>query len=88
MRIAKITHTFAITQLLIITFTLNSCKPLDGGKFNAQRALKDMEFQVGLGPRVLGSAAHENTKMYIGELSSIITPSEFTREWKRGENHS
>ena len=67
MRIAKITHTFAITQLLIITITLNSCKPLDGGKFNAQRALKDMEFQVGLGPRVLGSAAHENTKMYILE---------------------
>jgi hypothetical protein len=39
------------------------------GEFNGQRALRDVEYQVSLGPRIPGSSAHEKTVDWIrGEL--------------------
>jgi glutaminyl-peptide cyclotransferase len=66
MRIAIITKIIIIFTLTIIiglgiyfAVYLIEIKSTEVKEFNAQRAYEDMAYQVGLGPRTMGSVAHE-----------------------------
>jgi len=54
--------------LIVISFSVSGCGPSTTTKskeFDGDRAFKDLEYQVNLGPRVLGSNAHEQVRDWI-----------------------
>jgi len=78
MRIAilsKDTRKIILTIIIVIITTvilgvLSMAKPADG--FNGARAYNDIKYQVGLGPRTMGSLAHEQTASWIiSELLNV-----------------
>ena len=54
-----------IVIFLALSIYLFSSVSTKASVFNGQRAFEDVEYQLGLGPRILGSAAHENTAKWI-----------------------
>lgn len=54
--------------LIVISFSVSACGPSTTSKskeFDGGRAFNDLEYQVDLGPRVLGSDAHEQAREWI-----------------------
>ena len=72
MRIAKIIIITAITLFILITTSCTTNTLENNTKsFDPSRALKDVAYQLSLGPRILGSKAHQKTIDYIiDELSA------------------
>jgi glutaminyl-peptide cyclotransferase len=68
------THTHQkhnITIILMLSFFLTQCTPKAPAQFDPERAYKDIEYQLSLGPRTTGSQAHEAVRSYIStELES------------------
>jgi Zn-dependent M28 family amino/carboxypeptidase len=64
-----INHIFKRTQTLIVAtlFVISACASptFELQKFDESRALRDLEYQVNLGPRVIGSNAHERVREWI-----------------------
>jgi len=58
-----------ILVFLFITLFTQQCSPSnkDFAHFNAERAFKDIEYQVLLGPRIPNSGAHENEIKWIAD---------------------
>lgn len=74
MRIANTTNskpktiiTIITTTILILTIILIYYQTLhrQPGQFNREKAYEDVKYQVTLGPRTLGSAAHQETRSWI-----------------------
>jgi hypothetical protein len=67
----KPTTILAILQILLVIL-LPACSTPDPtqepDQFDAQRAFEDLEFQVGLGPRTVGSMAHEQFRNWLVPL--------------------
>lgn len=84
MRIAKLS--LPILILFTITFIFIKDKYVTADKyFNPARAMQDVAYQVGLGPRVVGSEAHQSTIQYIkGEMEKsgwiVVTQDILTSE--------
>ena len=66
MKLTKIPeHFLAIIIVLSTLGCISSPKPPELNKFDGNRAFKDLEHQVNLGPRVVGSEAHKQVREWI-----------------------
>ncbi|MBK5107211.1 MAG: M28 family peptidase [Anaerolineales bacterium] len=52
-------------SLILISSCTSQVGTQESPKFDAQRAFRDLEYQVGLGPRVIGSPAHEGVRLWV-----------------------
>jgi glutaminyl-peptide cyclotransferase len=60
-----------ITTILILSLLLTQCSTKAPAQFDPERAYKDIEYQLSLGPRTTGSQAHQEVKKFIStELES------------------
>jgi glutaminyl-peptide cyclotransferase len=53
--------------ILVLSFFLTQCTTKAPAQFNSERAYKDIEYQLSLGPRTTGSWAHEEVRGYISD---------------------
>jgi Zn-dependent M28 family amino/carboxypeptidase len=60
------THNLILVTLLIVISACNSSSNSPEPKeFNGERAFQDIEYQLSLGPRILGSDAHQQVREWI-----------------------
>ena len=60
------THFFTSLIFLLVISACNSSSPsTDPMEFDGERAFQDLEYQLSLGPRVLGSEAHQQVRNWI-----------------------
>ena len=78
--------TSLILLIVVIIYAINVNKKA-AQEFNGQRALDDVAYQVGLGPRVMGSQAHEQVVNWIeSELQAAHWNVEIQAEVFSGKN--
>ncbi len=54
-----------ITTILMLSLFLTQCSPKTPAQFDPERAYKDIEYQLSLGPRTTGSQAHQAVRSFI-----------------------
>ena len=52
-------------SLVLISSCTSQAGTQESPKFDAQRAFRDLEYQVELGPRIFGSPAHEGVRLWV-----------------------
>jgi Zn-dependent M28 family amino/carboxypeptidase len=70
--ITKLTPLIILIIVIILSACnsmLNSNEPIE---FNGERAFEDLEYQVSLGPRVIGSDAHQKVREWIIETNEEL----------------
>ena len=55
-------------SLVLISSCTSQVGTQESSKFDAQRAFRDLEYQVGLGSRVMGSPAHEGVRHWVSAI--------------------
>ena len=77
MRIVINTHKYQKSRIpkiittLVLSLFLTQCSTKEPAQFNPERAYKDIEYQLSLGPRTTGSQAHHEIRKFIStELES------------------